>query len=225
MSKQVKLVIFDLDGTLADTIPDIAAAISKTIAKYGDFGNIEDLTRRSIGNGARKLMERVYDNLGISKENLEEDLKAYEALYARENCIETVLYPHTMQVLEGLKARGIKMAVATMKPRGATWGVLENLGVVPFMEHIFSADDMVAPKPDPWSVVESARRVGVLPEECMMVGDSMTDVGSGINAGAVSVAILGGYYDQEKMRHSGAMYSICDIGEVLDIVDEINSRE
>lgn len=149
MSKQVKLVIFDLDGTLADTIPDIAAAISKTIAKYGDFGNIEDLTRRSIGNGARKLMERVYDNLGISKENLEEDLKAYEALYARENCIETVLYPHTMQVLEGLKARGIKMAVATMKPRGATWGVLENLGVVPFMEHIFSADDMAAPKPTP----------------------------------------------------------------------------
>ena len=93
------------------------------------------------------------------------------------------------------------------------------------MEHIFSADDMAAPKPDPWSVVESARRVGVLPEECMMVGDSMMDVGSGINAGAVSVAILGGYYDQEKMRHSGAMYSICDIGEVLDIVDEINSRE
>ena len=224
MSNQVKLVIFDLDGTLADTIPDIAAAISKTIAKYGDFGNIEDLTRRSIGNGARKLMERVYDGLGISKAELDADLKAYEALYARENCIDTVLYPHTMQVLEGLKARGIKMAVATMKPRGATWGVLENLGVVPFMEHIFSADDMAAPKPDPWSVVESARRVGVLPEECMMVGDSMTDVGSGINAGAVSVAVMGGYYDQEKMRHSGAMYSICDIGEVLTIVDEINSR-
>jgi phosphoglycolate phosphatase len=224
MSNQVKLVIFDLDGTLADTIPDIAAAISKTIAKYGDFGNIEDLTRRSIGNGARKLMERVYDGLGISKAELDSDLKAYEALYARENCIDTVLYPHTMQVLEGLKARGIKMAVATMKPRGATWGVLENLGVVPFMEHIFSADDMAAPKPDPWSVVESARRVGVLPEECMMVGDSMTDVGSGINAGAVSVAVMGGYYDQEKMRHSGAMYSICDIGEVLTIVDEINSR-
>lgn len=224
MSNQVKLVIFDLDGTLADTIPDIAAAISKTIAKYGDFGNIEDLTRRSIGNGARKLMERVYDGLGISKAELDADLKAYEALYARENCIDTVLYPHTMQVLEGLKARGIKMAVATMKPRGATWGVLENLGVVPFMEHIFSADDMAAPKPDPWSVEESARRVGVLPEECMMVGDSMTDVGSGINAGAVSVAVMGGYYDQEKMRHSGAMYSICDIGEVLTIVDEINSR-
>lgn len=224
MSNQVKLVIFDLDGTLADTIPDIAAAISKTIAKYGDFGNIEDLTRRSIGNGARKLMERVYDGLGISKAELDSDLKAYEALYARENCIDTVLYPHTMQVLEGLKARGIKMAVATMKPRGATWGVLENLGVVSFMEHIFSADDMAAPKPDPWSVVESARRVGVLPEECMMVGDSMTDVGSGINAGAVSVAVMGGYYDQEKMRHSGAMYSICDIGEVLTIVDEINSR-
>ena len=117
------------------------------------------------------------------------------------------------------------MAVATMKPRGATWGVLSNLGVVPYMEHIFSADDMAAPKPDPWSVIESARRVGVSPEECMMVGDSMTDVGCARNAGAVSVAVMGGYADQEKMRHSGAMYSIHDILEVLAIVDAINKNE
>lgn len=224
MTHKVKLVIFDLDGTIADTIPDIAAAISKTIAKYGNFGNIEELTRKSIGNGARKLMERVYDALGIPRDDLDADLKAYEELYARENCIDTVLYPNTLKVFDGLKERGIKMAVATMKPRGATWGVLENLGVVPYMEHIFSADDMAAPKPDPWSVVESARRVGVLPEECMMVGDSMTDVGSGISSGAVSVAILGGYYDQEKMKNSGAMYSTYDIGDVLAIVDEINGK-
>lgn len=224
MAKHIKLVIFDLDGTLADTIPDIAAAISKTIAKYGDFGNIEDLTRRSIGNGARKLMERVYDALGIPKDGLEEDLRDYEALYARENCIDTVLYPNTQKVLDGLRARGIRMSVATMKPRGATMGVLENLGVTPYMDLILSADDMAAPKPDPWSVLACAEHAGVAAEECMMVGDSMTDVGAGLHAHAVSVARMGGYYDQEKMRHSGADYSIDDIGEVLDIVDRLNAE-
>ena len=218
-------MILDLDGTIADTIPDIASAICKTIAKYGDFGNIEPLTRASIGNGARKLLERVYDALALDKTNMDADLQSYEALYARENCIDTVLYKNTIPLLNGLKARGIRIAIATMKPRGATMGVLEHLDVLPYLLCVLSADDMLRPKPDPWSVFECARRAGVQPAECLMAGDGMTDVNAAKNAGAVSVAVLGGYYDQEKMRNSGAMYTVTDIGQVLDIVDTINKGE
>ena len=114
------------------------------------------------------------------------------------------------------------MAVATMKPRGATRGLLTKLGVMPYMELVLSADDMAAPKPDPWSVYECARAAGVSVEECLMAGDGMTDVGAAKNAGIVSVAVMGGYYDQEKMLHSGADYIIYDIGEILPIVDAIN---
>lgn len=222
MAKKISLVILDLDGTVADTIPDIARAIQKIILKYGDFGDLQELTRKSIGNGARKLLERVYDALGISKAELEQDLRDYEALYAKEYCIDTALYKNVLHTLNGLKQRGVKMAMATMKPRGATEGVLRKLGVLPYMELVLSADDMKAPKPDPCSVYECAKAAGVPVEECLMAGDGMTDVGAAKNAGIVSVAVMGGYYDQEKMLQSGADYIIYDIGEILNIVDEIN---
>ena len=114
---RIKLVVFDLDGTLADTLPDIAGALEKVTAKYGAYGDLQQLVRKSIGNGAKKLVERVFDALGISKENLEADLAEYRALYAKDSCIDTVLYPNTLKVLEELKRRGIAMTVATMKPR------------------------------------------------------------------------------------------------------------
>ena len=216
----IKLVIFDLDGTIADTIPDIANAIRKTIKRYGDYGDLREQTRRAIGNGARKMLERIYQWNGIPMDEFDDDLRFYTELYARENCIDTVLYPGTREMFEELKEKGIKLAVATMKPKGATNGVLNSLDVTRYMEIILSADDMEKAKPDPWSVNYICEKLGISPKETIMVGDSMTDVGSGINAGAVSVARLGGYYDQSIMEKCEADYFIHDITEIMDIVRE-----
>ena len=91
----IRLVIFDLDGTIADTIPDIANAIRKTISKYGQYEDIEGQTRRAIGNGARKMLERIYLWNDIPMDDFDADLKFYTELYAVENCIDTILYPGT----------------------------------------------------------------------------------------------------------------------------------
>lgn len=221
---RIKLVVFDLDGTLADTLPDIAGALEKVTAKYGEYGDLQQLVRKSIGNGAKKLVERVFDALGISKEHLEEDLAEYRALYAKDSCIDTVLYPNTLKVLEELKKRGIAMAVATMKPRESTKEVLEKMGIADYFSLVLSADDMQAPKPDPWSVYTCAKHVGISPEQALMIGDSMTDVGAGKASGAVSVAVLGGYSDREKMLKSGADYLVEEIGALLPILDELDER-
>ena len=221
---RIKLVVFDLDGTLADTLPDIAGALEKVTAKYGEYGDLQQLVRKSIGTGAKKLVERVFDALGISKEHLEEDLAEYRALYAKDSCIDTVLYPNTLKVLEELKKRGIAMAVATMKPRESTKEVLEKMGIADYFSLVLSADDMQAPKPDPWSVYTCAKHVGVSPEQALMIGDSMTDVGAGKASGAVSVAVLGGYSDREKMLKSGADYLVEEIGALLPILDELDER-
>ncbi|MEY8381724.1 HAD-IA family hydrolase [Christensenellaceae bacterium 44-20] len=221
---RIKLVVFDLDGTLADTLPDIAGALEKVTAKYGAYGDLQQLVRKSIGNGARKLVERVFDALGISKENLEADLAEYRALYAKDSCIDTVLYPNTIKVLEELKKRGIMMTVATMKPLESTKEVLEKLGIADYFSLVLSADDMQAPKPDPWSVYTCAKHAGVLPEQALMIGDSMTDVGAGKASGAVSVAVLGGYSNREKMLSSGADYLVEEIGALLPILDELDER-
>ena len=98
----IKLVIFDLDGTIADTIPDIANAIRKTIKRYGDYGDLREQTRRAIGNGARKMLERIYQWNGIPMDEFDDDLRFYTELYARENCIDTVLYPGTREMFEEL---------------------------------------------------------------------------------------------------------------------------
>lgn len=219
--RRIKLVVFDLDGTLADTLPDIAGALGKVASKYGSYGDLMELVRRGIGNGARKLMERVYDALQISKENLEADLAEYRDLYAQNSCIDTVLYKNTLPVLEELKKRGIAMAVATMKPRESTQAVLEKLGIAHYFFRIISADDMQAPKPDPWSVNTCIAQKGVRPEETLMIGDSMTDVGAGKSAGAVSVAVLGGYSSREKMLVSGADFLVEEIGGLLPILDKL----
>ena len=216
---KIKLVIFDLDGTIADTIPDIAAAMRWTILKYGDFGDLTELTRRSIGNGSRKMLERILKGLNVEPVDFEDDLRRYLDYYAAHSCIYTKLYPDTLPVFDGLEERGIKMAVATMKPRNATMNILESFGLDKRLIKVVSSDDMEEPKPSPRSLYACANEIGALPEECVVVGDSMTDVGCAINGGAVSVALMGGYYDQEKMKNSGAMFSTYELKDVLDIVD------
>ena len=106
-----------------------------------------------------------------------------------------------------------------MKPRNATMNILESFGLDKRLIKVVSSDDMEEPKPSPWSLYACANEIGALPEECVVVGDSMTDVGCAINGGAVSVALMGGYYDQEKMKNSGAMFSTYELKDVLDIVD------
>lgn len=218
---RIKLVIFDLDGTLADTLPDISAALERVVSKYGSFGDLQALVRRSIGNGAQKLVERVYKALGITARNILDDLAEYRAAYAANSCIKTALYPNTLSVLQALKEKEMQMAVATMKPRESTTVVLEKLGIRSYFSTVLSADDMHAPKPDPWSVYFCAKKVGVAPQQALIIGDSMTDVGAGKASGAVSVAVLSGYSGREKMQESGADYLVEEIGGLLPILERL----
>ena len=218
---RIKLVIFDLDGTLADTLPDISAALERVVSKYGSFGDLQALVRRSIGNGAQKLVERVYKALGITAGNILDDLAEYRAAYAANSCIKTALYPNTLPVLQALKEKEMQMAVATMKPRESTAVVLEKLGIRPYFSTVLSADDMHAPKPDPWSVYFCAQKAGVAPQQALIIGDSMTDVGAGKASGAVIVAVLSGYSGREKMQESGADYLVEEIGGLLPILERL----
>lgn len=219
MKQKIRLAVFDLDGTLADTIPDLAGAMAHILKKYGDFGDVEPLVRRSVGRGVYVLFEKVYGELGIDSQSRLADVEAYKAYYAAHCFQKTRLYPHTVAVLEELKRRGIHLAVATMKPREATHEVLRQTGLLPYMEAVYAQEDMERPKPEPWCVVHLAEKFGVPLSETAMIGDSLNDVGAGKAAGAVSVAVLGGYADPGEMRRSGADYVIDDIGYVRDIFE------
>jgi len=210
----IKAVIFDLDGTLADTLPDITNSLRKVTNV-----NIEsDVVRRSIGRGVRVLMQKVYAHYGIECKDFDEDVRRYSEVYAEYSGCGSVMRPGAIELLEWLHGEGIPTVVATMKPRKATDKFMDYMGIKHHFDFYISGDEMERPKPDGWCVEEACRRLGVQPSEALMVGDGMTDVLAGKNAGAKTVAVLGGYFDQQTMRESGA-------DRVIDKLDELIGLE
>ena len=221
----IKLAIFDLDGTLANTLPDITRSTELFFEKYGHPAVTEQMVRESIGNGAKKLLQRIARRVGMSMDIVDDaELARYKVIYRENGCVMTKLYPSTMGVLEELKRRGVLMAVATMKPKVVTEPTLKKLGINGFFDVTYSAEDMQHPKPDPWVVLDCAKRLGIAPAETAMVGDGLTDVGAGNAAGAVSIGVLGGYFDQEKLRGGGADYYIDGIGGLIEVIDRENGN-
>ena len=216
MKRRIELVVFDLDGTLGDTVPDITACVKEFLHKnYGDYPVTDEIVVARIGNGEPKLMERIMKLYGIVSRDFEADMVEYKAMYREGRCEHTKLYPNVRKVLETLKEKGIKMAMATMKPKEATATFVDIFDIRKYMDLIISQEEMKAPKPDGWVVRECASRLGVDVKNVMMVGDNTTDVGAGLDAGALSVGVLGGYCKEEVLRNSGADIIVDDIGEIL----------
>lgn len=220
MKRKIELVIFDLDGTLGDTVPDITACVKEFLHKnYGDYPVTNEIVIARIGNGAPKLIERIMTLYGITSRDFEADMVEYKAMYKEGRCENTKLYPNVLKVLNTLKEKGVKMAIATMKPKGATYTFVDHFDIRRYMDLIVTQEEMKAPKPDGWVVRECAQKLGVDVKNVMMVGDNTTDIGAGLNAGALSVGVLGGYCKEEVLRNSGADVIVCDIGEILNYLE------
>ena len=218
MKHEIRLVVFDLDGTLADTLPDIAASVQVFLRKYGEFDVTRRIIEERIGHGAPVLLRKVMEYFGIEPADFDADLAEYKKIYGANQCENTVIYKNTRATLETLRQRGIRLAIGTMKPHCATATVLEKLGIGEFFELVFSQEDMKEPKPSGWVVRECAARCGCAPEQAMMVGDSLPDIGAGKDAGAVTVGVLGGYCDPKVLRDSGADYVVEDISSILELM-------
>jgi len=209
----IKAVIFDLDGTLADTLPDITNSLRKVTGV-----DIEsDVVRRSVGRGVRVLMEKVYAHYGIVCEDFDEDVRRYSDVYAEDSGHGAAMNPGALELLEWLHENNIPAVVATMKPRKATDKFMDFMGIKEHFEFYISGDEMERPKPDGWCVEEACRRLGISPAQALMVGDGMTDVLAGKNAGAKTAAVLGGYFDQQTMKESGADRVIEHLDELIGL--------
>ncbi len=218
---KVKLVVFDLDGTLANTLTDITKSVNVFLKRYGEYEATEELIRKSIGNGAKKLLERVMKALGVEGILTDDELARYKRIYLDNGTDHVELYPGVRSMLFELQRRGIKMAVATMKPSVVTRATLVRLSIEDFFSTVYSAEEMLRPKPDPWVVKICAKAMETDVSETVMVGDGMTDVRAGKDAGAVSVAILGGYGDREKLLASDADFKIDGAGVLAKVIDEV----
>lgn len=187
----IRAVLFDLDGTLLDTAPDMVDALNVLRAEEG-LAPIPFATARSqVSHGAAALVR-----LGFPDVTEREPLRLrYLELYASRVAQETVPFPGVPELLAALEAAGTAWGVVTNKPRWLTHPLLDALGLISRARVVVSGDTVAHRKPHPLPLLHAAQLLGVAPGECLYVGDAQRDVEAAVAAGMPVLAALFGYID------------------------------
>ncbi len=191
----MRTVVFDLDGTLADTSGDLIAAANVCFRGMG-VGDLLDPVRDAgvALRGGRAMLSLGMERLGRSGDMAEIDRQYPVLLEAYRNAIDvhTVLYPGAMAAVSGLSAEGYRVAICTNKPEALARLLLTRLGILGAFQALTGADTLTVRKPDPEHLRETVRRAGGDPARCLLVGDSDTDRKTARAAGVPSVLVTFG---------------------------------
>ena len=197
-----KAVLFDMDGTLLDTLEDLCDSTNHALAQMGyPLRGIEEI-RRFIGNGAEKQIRRAVPE-GTSEGKIMETLAAFRAYYQDHCQIKTKVYDGLLDVLSELKEKGVKMAVVSNKPDAA----VKKLSREYFgdrLDYAIGPSDGVRCKPYPDMAEEALKALGIAKKDAVFVGDSEVDVQTGLNAGLDVIAVSWGFRSREVVIEAGA---------------------
>lgn len=202
--RMIKACIFDLDGTLADTLESMAYITNLIMEKFGLETLPTDNFRYYSGEGANMLMRRALKDAGDTQlTRYEEGQKLYREMFAEDPMYKVICYEGMPETLKELKKRGMKLAVCTNKPHPAAVKVIEQLYGGDF-DIVIGQSDKVRRKPAPDGPLMVAEKFGVQPQECLYVGDTSTDMQTGKAAGMFTVGALWGFRDAEELNANGA---------------------
>jgi N-acetyl-D-muramate 6-phosphate phosphatase len=198
----ITTILFDLDGTLIDTAPDLAHALNLQLIRHGKAPLPYDNIRPFASHGSRGLVGLGFgilpqhDNFIAMRD---EYLSIYDSVYTRS----PVLLPGISDLLQVIESKGLKWGIVTNKPRRFTVGLIESMGLN--LENraacIVCGDDAPQPKPSPATLLLACEQVGVNPESCLYVGDAERDIIAGKAAGMETVVALFGYIDVTDKPH------------------------
>jgi phosphoglycolate phosphatase len=192
----LKLLVFDLDGTLIDSRQDLCNSVNATLANFGLPELTDQVIAGFIGDGAATLIRRALavpgELPGALDERFFQEAFDYFLSYYRAHKLDfTMVYPGVMESLEALKTlpdgSPRRMAVLTNKPVGPAVAICEGLGLSPYFFAVYGGDSFATKKPDPLGLVTLMQEAGVAPEETLMIGDSEVDVQAARNAGVWSM--------------------------------------
>jgi phosphoglycolate phosphatase len=203
---EYRAVIFDLDGTLLDTLGDLAASANRVLAARGYPTHPPDAYRWFVGDGSHLLMTRALPPSGRAPENVAACLQAFLDDYNRNWHTATRPYDGIARLLEHLEARRVAMAVVTNKPhRYCEMMIRHFLGGTPF-HPVLGQREGVARKPDPRQALEAAASMGVSPGRCIFLGDSGVDMETARRAGMTPVGAGWGFRPAEELTDAGAVH-------------------
>lgn len=218
MLQDIRLVAFDLDGTLIDSVPDLATAVDVMLDEYGLAPAGETKVRDWVGNGTRKLVERALGfALGLAPDAsvLDAAHERFLVHYHAAPCEHTRVFPGVYAALEALHARGLILTLITNKPKAFIDPILEALSLRTFFAMTLGGDSLPEKKPHPAPLLHLATHFDVAPAHCLMVGDSRHDVEAGKRAGFRTLTVPYGYNHGEPVSRSGPDAQVESLEELV----------
>ncbi len=216
---QKKAAIFDLDGTLLDTLETLSYYGNKTLEELGLAPYEKDQYRYMIGNGAKILIKRMLAGRG-AEELFDKAYNMYISFYNSDKLFKTEIYPGISDLLAELKEKGVKIAVLSNKPHEATVPIIKSFFGADAFTEIRGAMENVPIKPDPTAALEIADALGCAPEECLYVGDTAVDMETGKSAGFYTIGVLWGFRDERELTEGGADCTVKYPAEILKCLQE-----
>jgi phosphoglycolate phosphatase len=218
-----KVILFDLDGTLINSGPDLALAVNHMLQILNRETFSEEIIDGWVGNGAQMLVQRALSGQREIDENLDADLCSdaldiFLAFYAQNLCVATVTYSNVPTTLTRLKEAGYRLAIITNKPFAFVEPILESLTLSGLFELILGGDSLDKKKPDPLPLLHACEKMNVSAEECVMVGDSKNDILAANTAGMQSVGVTYGYNYGEEIGVHNPTVIIDDFSELLELL-------
>lgn len=218
MTKSCPDLVFDLDGTLIDSAPDLHACLNRLLGSEGrrqlDLAEVVTM----VGDGVPMLVRRAHEATGGIPADIEDRIEQYRALYGDALADRTAPYPGVEDTLACLLNAGHRMAVCTNKPYAPTMEILGTLNLSRFFITVAGGDSLPVRKPDAGHLLGLLEMLGSAPDRAVMIGDSLNDIQVAINAGVRSIAVSYGYRKQpvEELGADTVVDSFSDIPAALD---------
>ena len=213
-----KLVIFDLDGTLLDTIADLAESANHALKQLGYPTHPVEVIRTYVGNGINKLLFRALPDEEKSEENMMRMRTHFVPYYDAHNADLSAPYPGIVSLLEELQAKGLMIAVASNKYQEATVKLVKHyFPMIDFVE-VLGQREGINVKPEPTIVFDILKKAGVSKEETLYVGDSGVDMQTAINAGVDAIGVTWGFRPRTELEDFHPMGLIDQAEELLGFV-------
>jgi len=215
--------MIDLDGTLADTIPDLAEAANMMLRELDRPGLERALLRTFVGKGIPKLVERALaGNLegSVPAALLARALPIYERCYAEVNGKHTVIFPGVSEGLRTLRAMQLPLACVTNKAERFTLALLEHLQLARCFEQVIAGDTLPQKKPDPQPLLHACRGFGIAPADMLMIGDSVNDVEAARAAGCPVFCVSYGYNEGRDVRELDVDAIVASLIEATRLIEK-----
>jgi phosphoglycolate phosphatase len=212
---ECKGLIFDLDGTLLDTLEDLAEAANATLGHFGFPPHPVDAYRYFVGEGLKTLMQRIIPGSNASDKQLGEYMEKFAEIYSRTWNVRSAPYKGVLEMIVSLSTAGLQLAVLSNKPHEFTKICVETF----FPEHsfafVFGQREGFAKKPDPAGALELAGKMGIKEDDILYVGDTATDMQTGNSAGMRTIGVEWGFRDRAELEKNNAWKIVATPAEVV----------